>query len=314
MADDNPFHKGEEQLKALSGVREAMASRGRAFIRDHMPDQHRSFFAQLPFVIAGGLDGAGQPWATVWAGEPGFMQSPDPRTLDIQARSLPGDPLAAHWHEGSPVGLLGIEPHTRRRNRMNGTLRRADHGAFEVEVRQSFGNCPKYIRPRRAEWAQTLGDATVSALGPWLQGRARELVSLADTFFIASASSGAGRADQVRSDGVDVSHRGGESGFIHLQDVADGTELTVPDYVGNFMFNTLGNVLVRPGVGLLFLDVVGGDVLWLAGHGRVDLDPQAAALFNGAQRLLRVRITQGCLARGVSPLLWDGPSEQTRST
>ncbi|MFZ5525471.1 MAG: pyridoxamine 5'-phosphate oxidase family protein [Pseudomonadota bacterium] len=310
MDTDNPFHEGEEHLQALAGVREALASRGRAFIRDHMPDQHRSFFAQLTFVIAGGLDGSGQPWATVWAGPSGFMQSPDPRRLGIQARSLPGDPMAAHWHEGSPVGLLGIEPHTRRRNRMNGTLVRADSGAFEVDVRQSFGNCPKYIRPRRAEWGQAHGDASVSAVGPRLQGRARELVSAADTFFIASASSGAGQADQARSDGVDVSHRGGDPGFIHLEDTADGTELTVPDYVGNFMFNTLGNILVRPGVGLLFIDVVGGDVLWLAGQGRVDLDPQAAALFEGAQRLLRVRITHGCLARGVLPLRWRGTAEQ----
>ncbi|MFY9476928.1 MAG: hypothetical protein WAQ08_04580 [Aquabacterium sp.] len=114
MDTDNPFHEGEEHLQSLAGVREALASRGRAFIRGHMPDQHRSFFAQLPFVIAGGLDGTGQPWATVWAGPSGFMQSPDRRRL-------------------------GIEPHTRRRNRMNGTLARRQwcvRGRGATELRQ----------------------------------------------------------------------------------------------------------------------------------------------------------------------------------
>lgn len=305
---DSPFHEGEQHLQELTGVREALEPRGRAFIRDHMPDQHRAFFGQLPFVLAGGLDAEGQPWATVWAGPPGFMRSPDPGRLDIQARSLPGDPLAAAWHEGAPIGLLGIEPHTRRRNRMNGTVARMDDGVFQVAVRQSFGNCPKYIRQRKAVWrGEGQGEARVLAQGAVLDDAARRLVASSDTFFIASASVAAGRSDQARSDGVDVSHRGGEPGFVQVADTAGATELTVPDYVGNFMFNTLGNILVRPRVGLLFMDVARGDVLWLAGQGRVDLDPRAAAAFEGAQRLLRVRIERGWYAPGVMPMAWEAP-------
>ena len=305
-AIDSPFHEGELCLQSLVGVREAMEQRGRAMIRDHMPDQHRRFFEQLPFVLAGGLDAQRQPWATVWAGLPGFMQSPDPQRLDIQVQHLPGDPLAAHWQEGSGIGLLGMEPHTRRRNRMNGTVQRMAGDVLEVAVRQSFGNCPKYIHPRQVQaTGADLAAAELQPVGAHLQGDALRIVSAADTFFIASASPAAGEPGQARGDGVDVSHRGGPSGFVHVAHTEEGSVLTVPDYVGNFLFNTLGNIMRQPRVGLLFMDVARGDVLWLAGRGEVDLDPQAAASFAGAQRLLRVRIDRGTLARAVMPLVWD---------
>lgn len=303
---ESPFHEGEQCLQSLTGVQEAMEQRGRAMIRDHMPDQHRRFFEQLPFVLAGGLDAQRQPWATVWSGLPGFMQSPDPHRLDIRVRHLPGDPLAAEWQAGSAIGLLGIEPHTRRRNRMNGTVVRADADGFDVAVRQSFGNCPKYIHPRQVRWTGAASaHAAVEPVGAQLQGAALRMVSAADTFFIASSSPAAGEPGQGRGDGVDVSHRGGPAGFVHVAETAEGSVLTVPDYVGNFLFNTLGNILRQPRVGLLFMDVARGDVLWLAGLGEVDLDPQAAAAFEGAQRLLRVRIERGWLGCGVMPLAWD---------
>ncbi|HIV72503.1 MAG TPA: pyridoxamine 5'-phosphate oxidase family protein [Candidatus Aquabacterium excrementipullorum] len=308
IATASPFHEGEQRLQDITGVREVAEQRGRLMIRDHMPDQHRTFFEQLPFVLAGGLDATGQPWATVWAGPPGFMRSPDPHRLHIGVRTLPGDPLAASWHEGSPIGLLGIEPHTRRRNRMNGTVRHLADGVVEVGVRQSFGNCPKYIRPRKAVWrGHAAGQAQVTQQSARLSAEALRLIAGSDTFFIASASAGAGQPGQARGDGVDVSHRGGEPGFVHVTTTADATELTVPDYAGNWMFNTLGNILVQPRVGLVFIDVARGDVLWLAGQAWVDLDPQAAAAFEGAQRLLRVRIEQGCLSHGVLPLTWEMP-------
>lgn len=305
---ESPFHAGECALQEVTGVREALEQRGRAFIRDHMPDQHRRFFEQLSFVLAGGLDAGGQPWATVLAGAPGFMQSPDPRRLDIHAQAVQGDPLAQAWHEGAPIGLLGIEPHTRRRNRMNGTVVQREGSLMGVSVRQSFGNCPKYIRPRKAVWhGDGVNEPQVRAQGASLDDAALRLIAASDTFFIASASPGAGRPGEARSDGVDVSHRGGEPGFVHIAATAQGTRLTVPDYVGNFMFNTLGNILVEPRVGLLFMDVASGDVLWLAGKGEVDLDPQASAAFEGAQRLLHVQIGHGWLARQALPLGWEAP-------
>ena len=114
------FHEGEVALQERAGSRAKLAEIGPRVIRDHMPDQHREFFAQLPFVLVGTVDAQGQPWASVLAGEPGFVSSPDPRRLVVRARPLAHDPLAANLADGAAIGLLGIEPHTRRRNRLNG--------------------------------------------------------------------------------------------------------------------------------------------------------------------------------------------------
>ena len=61
---------------------------------------------------------------------------------------------------------------------------------------------------------------------------------------------------------VDVSHRGGKPGFVRVGD--DGT-LTIPDFVGNFLFNTLGNLLLNPRAGLVIADFGTGDMLFLSG-------------------------------------------------
>jgi predicted pyridoxine 5'-phosphate oxidase superfamily flavin-nucleotide-binding protein len=306
----SPFHAGEQHLQSLTGVREVMETRGRQFIRDHMPDQHRDFFATLPVIVIGALDALGHPWATVMAGAPGFMHSPDPRVLHLRGSLLPDDPLASHWQAGMQLGMLGIQPHTRRRNRMNGLMTAVDGLGATVAVRQSFGNCPKYIQPREAIWTPVHGsDADAKPAfqdeGPHLSLRAQAIIEQADTFFIASASPNAENQDIDRSEGVDVSHRGGLSGFVKLRDEAEGTVLTVPDYTGNSMFNTLGNILLNPKVGLLFMDFDSGALLWLQGVARVDLDSPEQAEHAGALRLLRIRITQGRLHARGWPLVWS---------
>src|SRR5437870_1861587 len=110
------FHEGEQALQARAGVRERFAASGAAFLRDFMPEQHREFFPLLPFVLAGSVDADGQPSASVLAGPPGFAHSPDARLLEVRAWPGEHDPLAAALRPGAPVALLGIQPHTRRRN------------------------------------------------------------------------------------------------------------------------------------------------------------------------------------------------------
>ena len=121
------------------GVAERMAEVGPRIIRDFMPDQHREFFAQLPFVVVGSVDDRGDPWATLLAGPPGFMQSPDPRVLTIAAAAASGDPAREGLALDRAIGLLGIEAHTRRRNRMNGTITRIDEPC-SLSVQSSFGS------------------------------------------------------------------------------------------------------------------------------------------------------------------------------
>src|SRR5262245_53448854 len=137
MANPDPFHPGERALQERTGFRERMAQIGSRLIRDAMPDQHREFFAELPFVVIGAVDRAGAPWASIVAGEPGFVRSPDPRTLTLAARPRPGDPLAEGLAAGAPIAVLGIQLETRRRNRANGRLASAGERGFAVAVEQS---------------------------------------------------------------------------------------------------------------------------------------------------------------------------------
>jgi len=297
--DANPvWHEGERVLQQRAGVAEGLAAFGSRVIRDHMPMQHREFFARLPWLVAGSVDTAGQPWASALTGPAGFVQSPDERSLRIGALPLPADPLRASLLPGRPVGLLGIEPQTRRRNRANGAIGEVDARGFTVQVRQSFGNCPKYIQAREPVLVErTPAPAARRASG--MDAAARAIVAKADTFFIATAHPDAGGG--LRSHGVDVSHRGGRPGFVRL-DGADG--LAVPDFMGNSFFNTLGNITLHPLAGLLFIDYESGDLLQIGVRAELLWDGPEVAAFAGAERLLKMRVVSVLHQPGALPLRW----------
>ncbi|BDT68115.1 hypothetical protein os1_22970 [Comamonadaceae bacterium OS-1] len=294
------FHAGEVALQQRAGVAQRMADVGPRVIRSYMPEQHRDFFAQLPFVVLGSVDAQGRPWASVLAGPPGFIRSPDAARLRVQALPAASDPLAGNLAEGAPLGMLGIEPHTRRRNRVNGRVTALDGSGFGVAVEQSFGNCPKYIQAREPVLAERV--EAPATLGTQLDAAALHLVQQADTFFIASTHPGAGQAGEH---GVDVSHRGGRPGFVRVDQDATGLQwLTVPDLVGNYFFNTLGNLLLQPQAGLLFIDFDSGDLLHLAVRAEIVWDGLELARYPGAQRLLRLQVQQVLRRPAALALRW----------
>ena len=82
----------------------------------------------------------------------------------------------------------------------------------------------------------------------------------ADTFFL-------GTVNPER--GADASHRGGPAGFVRL----DGTTgLWWPDYQGNNLFNSLGNLAIDPEAALLFFSFRDGRALQLSGTASVEWD------------------------------------------
>ncbi|HEX8755895.1 MAG TPA: pyridoxamine 5'-phosphate oxidase family protein [Steroidobacteraceae bacterium] len=272
------FHPDELAAQAHAGVAPM-----RSGIRDLMPEQHRGFFAALPYLLVAASDRAGWPLATLLEGEPGFVTSPDPGTLRIEV--LPGatDPAARMIRCADDIGLLGVDFVTRRRNRANGIVSRVDADGFTVAVKQSFGNCPQYIQRRAITRVEALaGEARELAS---LDSDAFSLIERADTFFVASRS----RADAGPNGGADISHRGGRPGFVRIE----GDTLLIPDFRGNRYFNTLGNLIGEPRSSLLFLDFDTGDVLQLQGLASVDWDAGAAGLVPGAERTWRFRIARG---------------------
>ncbi|MBR0874046.1 pyridoxamine 5'-phosphate oxidase family protein [Bradyrhizobium tropiciagri] len=291
------WHAGEKAIQQKVGVAERMETVGQRVVRDFMPDQHRDFYGQIPFIIVGSVDRDGDAWASLLAGRPGFIASPTPRSLEIDARPDPSDPVSAGMRDGDAIGLLGIELHTRRRNRANGWLRASSGKALGFDLDQSFGNCSQYIQLRdfsfvRAPDEPFAGEIEASAA---LDQAAREMIRAADTFFVASY------ADREDRRQVDVSHRGGKAGFVRLAD--DGT-LTIPDFAGNLFFATLGNILVNGKAGLVFVDFATGDILQMTGDAEVILDSPEIAAFQGAERLWSFRARRVVRRRGALPLRW----------
>lgn len=284
--DASPFHAGELEAQALAGE----SSRG-AGIRTFMPDQHRDFFALLPYLFAAGRDAQGRPIATVLAGPEGFVTSPAPNELAITALPAPGDPADGALSAGAPIGLLGLDLRTRRRNRANGLIGGRCETGLTVAVNQSFGNCAKYIQLRQHEIAPTATTATEELAS--LDAAASALIAESDTLFIASGS----------ESGLDISHRGGRPGFVRVA----GNRLTVPDFAGNSYFNTFGNLLREPATSLLFIDFAKGDVLQLQGMAEVAWNGPELAGLEGARRLLQVEVTQAWRRRAALPLRWSEP-------
>jgi uncharacterized protein len=291
----SPFHPGEQQVQELLGVRARMEETGRRVLRNFMPDQHREFFAGLPFLVLATLDAEGQPWASIATGAPGFLSTPDATTLRVAAPP----PFHAHLAEGSDVGALGIDFATRRRNRANGIVQSLGPVGFAIAVKQSFGNCPKYIQGR--EWTMLAPEQHVPGRvvqGRWLGAAERALVQSADTFFIASAL---GSVTSEPSLGLDASHRGGPPGFVRVD---DEHTLTVPDFSGNAYYNTLGNLRLNPRCSLLFLDFATGTTLQIAAMAEMIWEGPEVARFAGAQRLLRFHVTERVTAEAALPLRW----------
>jgi predicted pyridoxine 5'-phosphate oxidase superfamily flavin-nucleotide-binding protein len=274
------FHAGEIHVQKRLGVREDAERVGR-ILASEIPAAARPFLASQRMAVAATLDARGRPWASLLTGPPGFLQVVDEHRLHVAATPVPGDPLAENLRQGSPLGVLVLDPSARRRLRLNGQGGLSPRGVVLL-ANLVYGNCPKYIEPRRV-----VGEVEKRKGGPRLSSsldeRARAVVGRADTFFIATWHP---------EGGADASHRGGPPGFVRVR---DARTLEFPDYPGNNMFNTLGNLQGHPRVGLLFVDFERGDLLQLTGTARVLWEPETA---------VRVRIDEVRETPSGSPLRW----------
>lgn len=276
----NPFHAGERAAQLRAGTQD-VAEGIAGFIRPFMPDQHRNFFEQLPFLVLAGADVEGRHWVTLLDGPEGFVSAPDPGTLVLGAAPDPEDPLAGNLTEMADIGVLGIEFETRRRNRLSGRIR-TDAEGLTIDVRQSFGNCPQHIRPRR--WRRALPAARAEThRSDRLSEEQITRIGTADTLFIGTGHNtpGAGAAT-----GFDASHRGGAPGFVA---VIDARRLLIPDYSGNNFFNSIGNLLLSARIGLVFVDFETGGLLHLTGRASVDWAPKNSH-DPQAQRMIEVTV------------------------
>ncbi|GAA4226197.1 hypothetical protein FHR32_004010 [Streptosporangium album] len=276
-------HAGELAVQRRAGVR--AGAWGSASATPEIPSVAADFLRRQRMLLVGAADPGGRPWASALTGAAGFAEAVDERTVVIDAVPGEHDPLAGL--SGGEIGMLAIEPRSRRRMRINGTVRR-EGGRLIVHTEQTYANCPKYIQTRdisgeisEAPSLVSVAESFTTEHRAWIEG--------ADTFFVATRAPGLG---------ADLSHRGGNPGTVR---VTGERRLVWPDYVGNSMYMTLGNLELDSGCGLLFLDWESGDTLQLTGRARVDWDPGDVP---GAQRLVGFEMDRAVHVRGASPLRW----------
>ena len=285
-----PFHEGELLVQDRAGVR-GEARRVEQMLRVEIRPDARSWLAERRFVVLAAETVGGRVWVTILVGSPGLARSSEDGTqLHVNVLPDSDDPIAPAISSDSSIGVLGIDFATRRRYRVNGVSHPARSG-FSVEVREAFGNCPKYIHaytPRP--------DEPVSSEKPRFSGRLddrqKRWIEHAETFFLGTIHPDAG---------ADASHRGGAHGFVR---VTGPRELVWGDYSGNRLFQSLGNTAVHPPAGLLFLEPETGSTLQLTGSLEIDWSPEAAAAIPDAERVLRFSIAEVVERRGAIPLRW----------
>jgi predicted pyridoxine 5'-phosphate oxidase superfamily flavin-nucleotide-binding protein len=262
--DDALFHPGERLVQERTGERATALINGRN-IGSRIPAPARGFVSQQRWCVIGAADALGGVSASLLIGEPGFAQASDDLSqlhlaLDDPherlTRTAPFEGLQA----GQSLALLLIELQTRRRLRVNGQVAAVSADALDVAVGQAFPVCPRYIQkrqpePEAAEVAVPASFATGRELDPQVQ----DWITATDTLFIASLGP---------SGEADVSHRGGSAGFVQVH----GQTLRIPDFNGNSMFNTLGNLAVESRCGLVLPDFSGSRQLQLSGHARACFD------------------------------------------
>ena len=289
---DSIYHSGERKIHAEAGAVEAAANLGR-MVLPVIAHLYVDFIQSQQYVFIGTADNLGMAWGSILSGKPGFMQVTDEQTLRIDALPDELDPVNRNFREGAEIGLLLVDFSTRRRLRVNGKVIMEKEG-FSVRTRQVYANCPRYIQSRKCD-----SDGTVS-VSPRVMRQATSLgteyrawIGQADTFFIASYHP---------EGGADVSHRGGYPGFVQI---VDGETIIWPDYNGNGMFNTLGNIVENPACGLLFLDFETGSILQMSGFAEIIRDSARADLFPGAERIVEFRIKSIIETKNATNLRWS---------
>lgn len=268
-----PYHEGELAVQARAGV-QGMASRVGRSIASKMSPALRDFLEQQTFFVVASIDPSRRVWASVLTGGPGVACTLDASTLTVQACIEESDPLRENLGVGATIGLLAIDLGSRKRVRINGTVAQVGEDTFTLHVEQAYGNCPKYIQKRDGEPSSTMASTATAHIGRVLSASQQALIKRADTFFIATTHPHAG---------ADASHRGGRSGFVR---VLSDSRLEFPDYAGNTMFNTLGNIEATGYAGLLFLDFEHDRTLQLTGTACVIWDEKRLVAHPGAERLV----------------------------
>ncbi len=257
------FHSGELAVQRQARV-EAQAARLAPMVaRGQLRTGMAAFISEATFAAMAARDRTGRLWTSPLLGPPGFLQAASPTTLEINTPLPSADPLHG-LSRGQLVGVIAINFITRRRVRINGFLTSTEAGRLTINIDQAYGNCPQYIQQRRIHIDGSNDNPAQRYSGNTLRPADIRLIEAADTFFLGTTHD---------TSGNDASHRGGSPGFVRVAP----EHLWWPDYPGNNMFNSFGNLSADPTAALLFIDFRAGITLQLSGSATMCWGDQGAA-------------------------------------
>jgi len=293
-----PFNEGEEKMHSLLRVPPQDNPTSTM-----LTPQASSMFERAPLLAFGTLDAQSRPWTTLWGGEPGFSEPlgggfVGTRTLvdsknDPVVQALIGDAkdgqMSKPQNGGKLVAGLAIDLMTRKRVKtagrmIAGTVRDLDDNTAEAQqiqlvtkVEQSLGNCPKYLNQYEIRPASIC--SVLQSQGPSLTPPATALLAKADMFFLCTST----------EDDMDVNHRGGAPGFVRI---ISPTQIVYPEYSGNRLYQSLGNMQLNPQTGITFPDYENGDVLYITGSTEILTGSEAAALLPSSNLVVKITINE----------------------
>ena len=255
------FHEGEVVLQSEAGVDsaafEAMAQQ--AMVPGLHP-REAEFVNERTFAVATTIDRDGRPWSSPMFGSSDrpLFGVHDPITIAVGAQQAPGDPMLTNIADTNQLGVLFFDPSYRRRIKSIGHAAVVNDEVTYV-LDRSFGICNKYIYKRNHVVAETASTASQPTATPdsSLDDQSITQLATADTAFLASYH---------EVNGADPTHRGGPAGFVT---VVDEKTLSIPDYMGNGMFNTLGNLRIDDRIGFMTVDFASGRTIHVTGRGAV---------------------------------------------
>ncbi|KAJ5548225.1 Riboflavin synthase-like beta-barrel [Penicillium frequentans] len=293
-----PWHDGEDTMHHLLKVPDSDNPSV-----PYLSPRAGDFLQRAPLVALGTLDAEGRPWSTLWGGQAGFA-GPIAESI-IGLRTLvdsKGDPVVkellgsqngtTNEDMSSPAGKmvsgLAIDLENRLRVKlfgrmMAGSLNDGDvaQAQLVVKIEESLGNCPKYLNKKHIVPAQSA--PTILSDTPQLTQAAIELLSRADMIFVSSAH---GKTD------MDTNHRGGPPGFVRVEsNNPSGAVLVYPEYSGNRLYQTLGNLQVNPRAGWVIPDFESGDVLYVTGDTQILVGKEAAEVLPRSNLAIRLTVT-----------------------
>ncbi|KAH0833525.1 hypothetical protein AYO21_05204 [Fonsecaea monophora] len=280
-----------------------------------------SMIQRYPMMAIGTLDDQDRPWCTVWGSDHLPIAQPVAQsvlgvrtTVDasfdpvIQAIYNGKDDGEVIREEGKTRLMSGLSIHLEERGRVkmagqviagaltanepvapisvsddDALLGKSGEVQLVVKIDQSLGNCPKYLNKKHI--VATEPKPRLLSSSPHLTQKAIDLVHKADLFFIASAH---------KHEDMDCNHRGGPPGFIRVQQPAsldEGSIIVWPEYSGNNLYQTLGNLESTPHAGLVIPDFESGDVLYVTGDTETLVGDAASKVIAKSNLAVSLKVT-----------------------